>query len=148
MDWKPELRTSAMVALAFSTMFRDKTLKYNFRTKSMMTLQKGNLTYTSDANFENDVLKSELPVFVDFYADWCGPCRIIEPIMEQLSQEYHGKVRFVKVDVDSTPQTAANYSVMSIPTLIVFRGGKEVKRIVGAASRDHYVREIQRVLQS
>ena len=137
-----------MVALAFSTMFRDKTLKYNFRTKSMMTLQKGNLTYTSDANFENDVLKSELPVFVDFYADWCGPCRIIEPIMEQLSQEYHGKVRFVKVDVDSTPQTAANYSVMSIPTLIVFRGGKEVKRIVGAASRDHYVREIQRVLQS
>jgi thioredoxin 1 len=114
----------------------------------MMTLQKGNLTYTSDANFENDVLKSELPVFVDFYADWCGPCRTIEPIMEDLSEEYYGKVRFVKVDVDTTPQTAANYGVMSIPTLIVFRGGKEVKRLVGAASRDHYVREIQRVLQS
>lgn len=112
----------------------------------MGKMEKTNLIYTTTAGFEKDVLQSELPVFVDFYADWCGPCKMIEPVVEQLAEEYTGRVKFVKLDVDANPDIAVKYGVMSIPTLIIFKGGKEFKRTIGAAQKPYYVKEIQAAL--
>ena len=82
-------------------------------------------------NFESVVLNSDKPVLVDFWATWCGPCKMIAPVVEEISQEYGGKIVVGKVDVDEVPAVAAKYNVMSIPTLIVFENGKEVNRLVG-----------------
>jgi len=89
----------------------------------------------TDANFESEVLQSDVPVLVDFYADWCGPCKMIAPSVEQLSAEYEGKAKVFKLDVDSNGVTAQTYRVMSIPTLLVFKGGKVVDTIVGAVPK-------------
>ena len=89
----------------------------------------------TDADFEEKVLKSERPVLVDFWAEWCGPCKMIAPIVEELSQEYDGKLDFAKVDVDSNPSTAMTYGVRSIPTLLIFKGGKPVDQIIGAVPK-------------
>ena len=89
----------------------------------------------TDANFESEVLKSDVPVLVDFYADWCGPCKMIAPLVEQLSSEYEGKAKVFKLDVDATQGIAQNYRVMSIPTLLVFKGGEVVETIVGAVPK-------------
>lgn len=83
-----------------------------------------NALAVSDATFENEVIKSGVPVIVDFWAEWCGPCRMIAPILDQLSEEYSGKLKVVKVDVDANGRTAMQYSVMSIPTLLFFKNGK------------------------
>ncbi len=82
-------------------------------------------------NFENVVLNSDKPVLVDFWATWCGPCKMIAPVVEEIAQEYEDKIVVAKIDVDEVPSVAAKYNVMSIPTLIVFENGKEVNRIVG-----------------
>lgn len=85
----------------------------------------------TDAGFETEVLKSELPVLVDFWATWCGPCRLVAPLVDELAEDYDGRVKFVKVNTDENITTAASYGIQSIPTLLVFKDGKPVDQIIG-----------------
>ena len=85
----------------------------------------------TDATFDKDVLKASKPVLVDFWAPWCGPCRMVAPIVEELAQEYDGKVEFVKLNTDDNPNTAVKYGIRSIPTLLVFKDGQPVGQIIG-----------------
>lgn len=103
------------------------------------------ITFT-DANFESDVLKSDLPVVVDFWAPWCGPCRVVSPIIEDLAHEYEGKVKVGKMNVDDNPQIAGDLGVMSIPTVIIFKGGHPVKSLVGAQGKETYKKSIDEAL--
>ncbi len=89
----------------------------------------------SDATFDAEVLQSDLPVLVDFWAPWCGPCKAIGPMLEEVSKGYAGKIKFVKCNVDNSPTTPGNYGIRAIPTLILFKGGKQVDQIVGLADR-------------
>lgn len=89
------------------------------------------LVQIKEGGFENEVIKSDKPVIVDFYADWCGPCKAMEPIFDQLSKKYEGKVKFVKLNVDENQSIAIEYGVMSIPTLIIFKKGKPVDNLMG-----------------
>jgi thioredoxin 1 len=89
------------------------------------------LTATT-ANFENEVLQSDTPVLVDFWAAWCGPCKMIAPVIDQLAEEYDGKVKVAKVNVDENPEISEKYQIMSIPTLLVFKNGSKVDTLVGA----------------
>src|SRR5262245_56023513 len=97
---------------------------------------------TSDSSFENDVIKSAEPVVVDFWAEWCGPCRMIGPSLEDISNEMAGKVKVVKLNVDENPQTAEKFGVRSIPTLMIFKDGKLAAQKVGAASKGDLTRWI------
>lgn len=89
----------------------------------------------NDSNFEQEVLKSDIPVLVDFYADWCGPCKMMAPVVDELAAEYEGKVKVGKLNVDESSAAAAKYRVMSIPTFIVFKNGEAVDTLVGAVSK-------------
>ena len=89
----------------------------------------------TDDTFDADVLKAEVPVLVDFWADWCAPCKMIAPIVEDLADEYDGRVKFAKLDVDSNPRTAMSYGVRGIPTLLVFKDGVPVNQVVGAVPK-------------
>src|SRR5260221_8044165 len=100
----------------------------------------------SDRDFETEVLKAEEPVLVDFWAPWCGPCRAVAPIVEELAGEYVGKVKFAKLNTDDSPQTPGKYRIMGIPTLIVFKSCKEVGRIVCARPKGDLKREIYKAL--
>ncbi len=89
------------------------------------------IVHASDATFDAEVLKSELPVLVDFWAPWCGPCQMIAPVLEQLAASHKGKLRVVKVNVDDNPKVPQTYGVMAIPTLLVFKGGQQKEKAVG-----------------
>ncbi len=91
----------------------------------------GSAVPVTDSTFQSEVLSSSEPVLVDFWATWCGPCRMVSPIVEEIAGEQVGKLKVAKVDVDVNPQTAQQFGVMSIPTLIVFKGGQPVERLVG-----------------
>jgi thioredoxin len=93
------------------------------------------LTTVTDSNFESEVLKSQQPVLIDFWATWCAPCRAIAPVVEQLAKDYAGKLKVAKVDIDQNPKVPTQYDVRSIPTLLVFKHGKVVGQIVGAVPR-------------
>ena len=95
------------------------------------------LTFT-DENFEKEVLQSDLPVMVDFWAPWCGPCQMAGPVIDELAEEYEGKVKIGKLNVDDNQQVAMKYGVMSIPTVILFKDGKEVGRKIGFAGKQMY----------
>lgn len=101
------------------------------------------LLHFSDANFKKEVLESSLPVLVDFWAAWCGPCKIITPILEELAKEYVTSMKIGKLDVDANPKTATTYGIMSIPTLIFFKDGKVMDQVAGALSEPDLKRQIE-----
>lgn len=103
-------------------------------------------TTVTDATFDNDVIKSTIPVVVDFWAVWCGPCQMQNPILEEISREFEGKVKIVKLNVDENPNSAARYGVMSIPTLIIFKDGNIVKQMIGVQSKEILSEELNKVL--
>lgn len=100
----------------------------------------------SDANFDEEVLKSDVPVLVDFWAPWCGPCRMIAPVIEELAGEYDGRVKIAKLNVDNNPQSPANFHVRGIPNLILFKNGEVEEQIVGAVAKQEIVNAIEKSL--
>ncbi|MHB0975949.1 MAG: thioredoxin [Candidatus Aquicultorales bacterium] len=97
----------------------------------------------ADQNFDEAVLKSEKPVLVDFWAPWCGPCRMLAPRIEEISKDFEDKIEVVKLNVDENPVNASRFEVLSIPTMILFKGGKPAERVVGALPKDDIVRRLK-----
>ncbi|MDA1349067.1 MAG: thioredoxin [Chloroflexi bacterium] len=95
----------------------------------------GHPTNVTDSDFEDQVVNADTPVLVDFWADWCAPCKMIAPIVEELADEFDGKMKFTKLDVDSNPKSAMAYGIRGIPTLLIFKGGQPVDQIVGAVPK-------------
>ncbi len=111
----------------------------NMATKTLQQLK--------GPEFEKEILKSQTPAVVDFYADWCGPCRMVSPVIEQLSQEYAGRVKFAKVNTDENPEIAMKYGIMSIPTIMVFKNGQVASTVIGAGPASTYRQKIEAALK-
>ncbi|QEK12080.1 thioredoxin [Crassaminicella thermophila] len=105
-----------------------------------------NIVILSADNFEDEVLKSKNPVVVDFYADWCGPCQVVGPIMDELANELEGKVKICKVNVDGQTELARKFKVMSIPTILFYKNGEQVNRVTGASSKNEFMNLIYKML--
>lgn len=102
----------------------------------------------TDKNFEAEVLQSRIPVLVDFWAEWCQPCKIVDPVIHELAGEYAGKLKVGKLNVDENPESSQNFNVMSIPTIMLFRNGQPVKSVIGAQSKENFKKAIEEVLSS
>jgi len=102
----------------------------------------------TDQSFKSEVLESKVPVVVDFWAPWCAPCRIVSPIIDELAQEFEGKMKVGKINVDENNQTSGQYGIMSIPSIVFFKNGKPVRTMIGAQSKENYKQEIEAVLGS
>jgi thioredoxin 1 len=100
----------------------------------------------SDANFESEVVKSDKPCLVDFWAEWCGPCRMVGPVVEEIAKEYEGKLKVGKLNVDNNNKTAVQYGIMSIPSLLFFNGGKVVDQVIGAVPKKQLVQKIEKII--
>lgn len=96
----------------------------------------------SDENFESEVLNSDVPVLVDFFAEWCGPCKMMVPVVDKIAQEYEGKAKVGKIDIDKNPGLAGKYNVMSVPTFMVFKQGKIVDTVIGAVSKEELTKNL------
>ena len=105
-----------------------------------------NVLKFTDSNFDGEVVKSNIPVLVDFWAEWCGPCRLMGPILDEMAPAYTGKLKIGKVNVDENQDTPSQFGVMNIPTMIVFKNGKEAERIVGAMSKADLQKKIDKAL--
>ncbi len=101
------------------------------------------IVHLTEKNFDQEVVKSALPVLVDFWAEWCGPCRALTPVIDEIAKELSGKIKVGKVNVDEAQDLAAQFNIMSIPTLLVFKGGKPVDMIVGAVPKDQILKKIK-----
>ncbi|MDF5719664.1 MAG: thioredoxin [Rhizonema sp. PD37] len=100
------------------------------------------ITAVTEATFNQEVLESEVPVLVDFWAPWCGPCRMVGPVVEEVATEYEGQVKVVKLNTDENPTVASRYGIRSIPTLIVFKGGRQVDTVVGAVPKTTLIKTL------
>ncbi|MGF1514351.1 MAG: thioredoxin [Elainellaceae cyanobacterium] len=100
----------------------------------------------TDSSFEKDVLESEVPVLVDFWAPWCGPCRMVAPVVDEIAEQYDGKVKVVKVNTDENPSVASTYGIRSIPTLMIFKGGQRVDMVVGAVPKTTLANTLEKYL--
>ena len=106
----------------------------------------GNVGEVSDSSFQDEVLKSSIPTLVDFWAPWCGPCKSIAPVLDELAREYAGQLKVVKLNVDDNPRTPSTYNVRGIPNLVFFKGGEVVEQVVGAVPKDQLVTAIKKLL--
>jgi thioredoxin 1 len=109
-------------------------------------MTKQNLKNVTKDDWDKEILKSELPVVVDFWAEWCWPCKMVEPIFEKLAEKYKDKIKFVRVNVDEEPEISQMYGIMSIPTFIILKNGKEIDRMIGAAPKEILEKFIQQAL--
>jgi len=109
-------------------------------------MTEGTPSHITDAEFEQEVIKADVPVLVDFWAPWCGPCHMVAPILEELAQEFNGKVKIVKMNVDENPKTPPQYGIRAIPTLIIFKGGEVAEQITGVVPKDQLKSTLDKVV--
>ena len=109
-------------------------------------MESKNIIQVTSKSWDADVMNSNLPVLVDFWAEWCGPCRMVGPAVEQLSQTMNGKIKVAKINVDENQEIATKYGIQSIPSLLLFKGGKEIGRTIGAAPKESYQKFIEQSL--
>ena len=106
----------------------------------------GKYVELTESNFEQEVISSDIPVVVDFWAEWCAPCKLLAPVIDELAEEYNGKVKFCKLDVDNNQQISMKYGIRSIPTLIVFKGGEAADQMIGFLPKDSIIAKINTIL--